>query len=208
MLTLLRNSKNQNNRPGFIPSLSDVSTRTGVFFKEKTMIGIPISGFPGYTITRDGVVRSYRKMGCIPGLCNKARVKKPVIANTGYYVISLQTKGKQYVKTIHRLLADAFIPNPHNYPQVLHKDDVKTNLDLSNLRWGNDTINRRDQYVNRQIISQKTRGNSKLTKDQVIEMREKYKSGKVTYRYLSEEYGICISSTHHIVNHRTWTWLL
>ena len=37
--------------------------------------------------------------------------------------------------SIHRLLAEAFIPNPNNYPQINHKDENKKNNSLNNLEW-------------------------------------------------------------------------
>jgi hypothetical protein len=51
-------------------------------------------------------------------------------------------------KLIHILLAETFIPNPHNHPDVLHQNDVKTDYRLSNLRWGNDVMNWEDALRN------------------------------------------------------------
>lgn len=54
----------------------------------------------------------------------------------GYFIVSLVNDDnirKNYY--VHRLVAQAFIPNPNNYPQVNHKDEDKTNNHASNLEW-------------------------------------------------------------------------
>lgn len=47
-------------------------------------------------------------------------------------------------RNVHRLLAEAFLPNPEGYPHVLHWDDDPANLALTNLRWGTHAQNMRD----------------------------------------------------------------
>lgn len=53
----------------------------------------------------------------------------------GYVVVSIYSKEKLYSKKIHRLVAEAFIPNPENKPQVNHIDGDKKNNHVSNLEW-------------------------------------------------------------------------
>lgn len=54
----------------------------------------------------------------------------------GYYRINLMTKKNTRKKcTVHRLVAEAFIPNPNNYPIINHKDETRTNNHVSNLEW-------------------------------------------------------------------------
>ena len=61
---------------------------------------------------------------------------KPYITNKGYKAIDLSKDGRKYKFLIHRLVALHFVPNPYNYPIVLHLDNVKTNTHYSNLIWG------------------------------------------------------------------------
>ena len=64
------------------------------------------------------------------------KIKKPWVNNKGYKCIDLSKGGKVKHVLLHRLMAEAFVPNPNNYPIVLHKDNDKTNLDPDNLTWG------------------------------------------------------------------------
>lgn len=53
----------------------------------------------------------------------------------GYLFVILYKYGKGKREYVHRLVAMAFIPNPDNLPQVNHKDEVKSNNEVSNLEW-------------------------------------------------------------------------
>jgi hypothetical protein len=60
----------------------------------------------------------------------------------GYLMCGLYKDGKQLTKRVHRLVAQAFIPNPDNLPQVNHKDENKGNNCVENLEWCTDEYNR------------------------------------------------------------------
>ena len=64
------------------------------------------------------------------------KVLKPWTNNKGYNCISLNKDGERKHMLLHRLMAEAFVPNPNNDPIVLHKDNDKLNTDPSNLVWG------------------------------------------------------------------------
>lgn len=60
---------------------------------------------------------------------------KPQVDKNGYLWVNLTYDGKQHNHKIHRLVAQAFIPNLNNLPQVNHKDEDKTNNKVDNLEW-------------------------------------------------------------------------
>ena len=60
----------------------------------------------------------------------------PWITNKGYMCVDLNKDGNKKHMLLHRLVADAYVPNPNNYPIVLHLDNNKLNIDPSNLAWG------------------------------------------------------------------------
>lgn len=91
-----------------------------------------IEGYEGkYLISNYGNVKSLIDNN------KKAREKilKPRIGNTGYLYINLWKKSKSKSKKIHRLVAEAFISNPNNLPQVNHIDGNKINNNVKNLEW-------------------------------------------------------------------------
>lgn len=90
-----------------------------------------IEGYEGkYMISSLGNVLTlnYKRTG-------KNKILKPVLLNMGYYVVGLCKNGKQKKHYIHRLIAQAFIPNPDNKPEIDHIDTNPLNNNINNLRW-------------------------------------------------------------------------
>ena len=65
----------------------------------------------------------------------KEKILKPQNGAPGYLQVGLHKDGQKKVLLIHRLVAEAFIPNPNNLETINHKDEVKTNNVSSNLEW-------------------------------------------------------------------------
>lgn len=93
-----------------------------------------IQGFEGlYQVSNEGIVVSLPRDYRYGTILNPISLK-PNIAR-GYCRVTLHKNGKKYKKQVHRLVAQAFIPNENNYPCVNHKDECKTNNCVSNLEW-------------------------------------------------------------------------
>lgn len=85
-----------------------------------------ISGFKNYTIDIEGNVYS---------LLSK-KYLNPWLDSSGYLQVELRDDcGNRKIKKLHRLVAETFIPNPENLPEVNHKDENKQNPCMNNLEW-------------------------------------------------------------------------
>ena len=95
----------------------------------------PVYGFPGYWVS--DCERLYS------ALSDRFIYGTPT-GRLGHVDVSLWRDGKRYHRYLHRLVAEAFIPNPHNYPLVRHLDSNPLNNRVDNLAWGTDLDNVRD----------------------------------------------------------------
>jgi len=93
----------------------------------------PIPGYEDlYSVTPDGRVWSYPRKGA-GGHTGIFLVSK--LTHKGYFRLHLIREKKQKNCYIHRLVAEAFIPNPLNLPQVNHKNGIKIDNRVVNLEW-------------------------------------------------------------------------
>jgi hypothetical protein len=88
---------------------------------------VAIIGFEGqYSVTRDGRVWSHKREQWL----------SPVPIHSGYLRVQLRNGPRVNKKMlVHRLVANAFIPNPNNKPEVHHKDANRANNAVENLEW-------------------------------------------------------------------------
>ena len=95
----------------------------------------PIEGYEGlYEVSSYGKVRSLDRYDSRNHF-RKGKVLSLVKNKEGYLQVNLCCNGKNKMFLVHRLSAQAFIPNPDNLPQVNHKDEDKTNNSVDNLEW-------------------------------------------------------------------------
>ena len=88
-------------------------------------VSIPINGHEDYTISSDGKVFSFKSV----------KFLKPSDNGLGYYQVQLSKEGAVKCVYLHRLVAEHFIDNKYNLPQVNHKDFNKSNNCVDNLEW-------------------------------------------------------------------------
>ena len=104
-----------------------------------------IEGYEGlYQVSNTGKVKRVKHIDtkCRQGYrVFKERMLKPISNERGYLYVKLSKNNKEKTFKIHRLVAQAFISNPNNYPQVNHKDEVKTNNNITNLEWCDNKYN-------------------------------------------------------------------
>lgn len=96
-----------------------------------------VVGYEGlYEVSDLGRVRSlnYNKTGVI-------QVMKHKVNKLGYQSVHLSKEGKAKTLYVHRLVAQAFIPNPDNLPEVNHKDENPSNNRVENIEWCDRTYN-------------------------------------------------------------------
>lgn len=90
-------------------------------------IWVKIEGYDDYYISDHGRVMSTK--------FNKIRYLTSCPSTHGYLKVMLCKNGIVKTKFIHRLIAEYFIPNPNNLPQVDHIDGNRQNNNINNLRW-------------------------------------------------------------------------
>jgi hypothetical protein len=100
----------------------------------------PIEDCSYYEISNFGRVKSlarWSKVGNTGGMrFREERIMKGCDFGHEYLKVNLRTnEGKTLNKKIHRLVAEHFIPNPHNKPCINHKDFNRCNNHIENLEW-------------------------------------------------------------------------
>lgn len=131
----------------------------------------------------------------------KGQLLKPVFDGKGNY---LHITLKDHSKNVHRLVAETFIDNPNNYPEVNHKDENKLNNRVDNLEWC--THNYNSTYGSR-LGRYKGFNNpqAKLSEHCVREIKSKCSTHRVSD--LAKEYGISETHISAIKHGRRWGWI-
>lgn len=97
----------------------------------KKEIWKPVVGYEGlYEVSNFGRVKS---LNCYN--YKEPRIMKLGKRPDGYLSVGLSKNNTQKTKTVHRLVAEAFIPNPNNLEMVNHRDEDRTNNHVENLEW-------------------------------------------------------------------------
>lgn len=149
------------------------------------MTMLPIKDFPDYFVDDEGNVYSKK----YHPIQNKHKILKQLKQKKdryGYLVVSMMKNKKHFFKTIHRIVAETFIPNPDNKPQVNHKNGIKTDNSVSNLEW----VSSQENVIHRfNVLKQIQKGKTVLQIKNNIVLHEFYSTGDA-----SRHTGICRSA--------------
>jgi hypothetical protein len=164
------------------------------------MIVKRISKFPEYFIRQDGLVWSTKS--------DKFLI--PYISNKGYNLVTLGAKKK----TVHRLLAETFLPNPENKATVNHRNGDRLDNRVENLEWASYSENNyhawdMDRSRRSAITSEQTKGSgnphAKLSEKDILAIRSEYVPNMPGYRKrLAEKYGVHPNTIKNICLGRCW----
>jgi len=101
--------------------------------------------YPLYSVSNKGRVKrnQYERFVILGGFLGGTgtiiyypeKLLTPTLSKNGYLKVTLQRDRKMKTESVHRLVAKAFIPNPHGYKEVNHKDENKLNNCADNLEW-------------------------------------------------------------------------
>ena len=187
-----------------------------------------IKGYEGkYAITRDGKVWSYPKnRNSKKGIWLKPQL---VISNSNrtkthkHYSVGLYKNGKRKSLQIHRLIAQAYIPNPENKPDINHKDGNPLNNEVNNLEWCTKSENIQHAINNGLIDNftdkcKKVRSengkkmgaiNSKkfrslFSMETANKIRKIYAETKISFTKLAEKFDCSDKTIANIVNNKTY----
>ena len=166
----------------------------------------PVEGWEGtYSVSNMGQVRSEART-IIRSNGSPLNLKSKIMANSicswGYKRI--QFDGKSYC--IHKLVAQAFINNPDNKPQVNHIDGCKTNNSVDNLEWVTRAENIQHAFATGLHGNRKgsSNANSKLTEFDVKLIRLYNEHYNITDANIAKLFGVSSPSISAIFQGRTW----
>jgi hypothetical protein len=173
-------------------------------------IWLPIPEYKGiYEVSNMGRIRSLDRITVcsigrhmrFKGRILKARSVKP----TGYLMVNLSKNNKNEDLLVHRLVAQAFIPNPSKFPIVNHKDCDKSNSRANNLEWCTESENTLHALANNRRKTSKgaSRWNATLTDEIVKAIRERFLKGE-RQAQISRQFKISRQQVSRVVNNKAW----
>lgn len=134
----------------------------------------------------------------------KPKLIKPSLDKYGYHKVVLRKDGKKFNRTIHQLVALAFIKNTNNYKSINHKDTIKINNNYLNLEWCTPGMNNAHGVVNHLFASGEKNANTILTTNQVKEIRELRSKGLSSYKIYKLFPFVSYTTIKNIINGKTW----
>ena len=163
----------------------------------------PIPDLDGYEVSDLGNVRSWRLGHGKYGIAKTPKLLSPVTDIDGYKRISLVWHGKNVAFFVHKLVLLAFLgPCPEGM-ECSHANNNKQDNRPENLNWVYTTTNRKKQTQDHLCAHGESHAHTKLTEDQVVEIRYRYAAGEKA-RQIGLDYGIDRLHVNRICRGYSW----
>lgn len=160
---------------------------------------VPLHGYEGkYLIDKSGNIFSLMRRRLIKPHTDGRYLKYRLMDHEAFMTS----------KRVHRLVAQTFIPNPSNLPEVNHLDGNKNNNHVTNLEWCTRAHNQQHAYnTGLQVVDPTQKQGernpqSKLTGQKVLEVRAL--SGKMTHREIAQQYNMSQQQVSDIIRRKAW----
>lgn len=161
-----------------------------------------------YQISSLGRIKSlpFMQKGNGSDFLTKERIIKLGADKDGYLCFVYSINCKRSTKRVHRLVANAFIPNTYDLPVINHIDSNRANNSVDNLEWCTISYNTKHGFEdgNREPTNGEINGMSTLTEEEVLEIRRLYSTGKYSYAKIAENYNVGPGAIGKVVRKERW----
>lgn len=164
-----------------------------------------IDGYEGlYQVSSLGNVKSLERHRENSVKLTPGRILKGILNDKGYYSVRLYKNKKPNFHSVSRLVAQTFIRNPKNKPEVNHISGNTKDNSVTNLEWVTHAENM-EHAVNTGLMPKgEQNARSKIKECDVKNIREMYAKGGISTRALSEKFNIGKTAIWQIVTNQTW----
>lgn len=154
-------------------------------------VWLPVPSYEGYYVSNFGRVKSFYT----------GKILKPAIS-LGYLFVHLCNNSKRKIFYVHRLVAQLFVSNPDNKPQINHRDGNRLNNHISNLEWCTSAENIKHAVEHNLIPSCEDNYLAKLTQEQIFYIRDN--PDNLTLKQLADMFGMAFQTISTIQLGKSW----